>query len=81
MTDIQIKQKVYKNLETLTLSKLEHIRELLLIEIVNYQPFVLTAAPRRKLLIDGHNRRLHGRLATLEAIVKSKRDEVSSMRV
>lgn len=76
MVEIRIKHKYYKNLETLPIAKLEHIRQLAQDEVTNYKPFTLTAPPQRKLLVDGHMRRICGYVKLLDELIETKKNEV-----
>lgn len=73
MAEIRIKHKYYKDLENLTLGKLEHIRQLAQIEVDNYKPFILTAPPRRKLIVEGTMRRLHAQVKILDDLIEKKK--------
>lgn len=76
MSEIRINQKYYKNLEALTVSKLEHIRQLAQVEVDNYHVFTVNPSEGRKKLVLGHMRRLKEVVETLDALIKHKREQV-----
>jgi len=76
MAEIRINHKFYKKLETLSLSKLEHIRQLAQDQVTNYEPFVLTAPPQRRLIVNGNMRRIKGYVTLLDDLIKTKKEEV-----
>lgn len=47
MTDVRIGSKVHKNIERLTIGKLEHLIQLAEVEIKNYQEVIVNYPPER----------------------------------
>lgn len=76
MSEVRIKQKFYKKLETLTVSKLEHIRQLAQIEVDNYRVFTINPSEGRKKLVLGYMLRLEETVTFLDVMIKNKRAEV-----